>query len=477
LVEVSLMVEPCTILGRAFASHSNNRAVDIDVNAMHTYKANLEHDDTKLYLGSINNFLFDVFTGCRHLPQRGDIDLIVGGSPCQGFSIANRTGHETTKSINNSALVCTALSAIDFYRPKYAILENVPTMTTDRKYKGQLVNVSNQIMCALIGMGYQCRCFFLDAWHFGAAQSRTRLFIEIAAPGCPLASIPVGSHEYDLSQKNRTLGKTAADRKLLQRDLDALTSFPAIQVGDIWNDLPYIGNSHMGICIPYPDHKTYYTANSKARRIMSYIPHSNTILSHETSLNPGYLYASHRNLIPESFILRQIPESTDARFRRLHSTGLAPTITCVQAPSSRIQGKTLHYNQDRIISNMEAKRAQGFFDTDVLIGKQTKQYRIIGNSVCRQVAFALGVKLAEAVEKTPFVPDEEREEDLREIRKKGRSKVMVVIEVKRKRLFEEFLNIGQIDENLEDGNVDRDGVLFVPPSIAMEEGHAKKQRV
>jgi len=51
------------------------------------------------------------------------------------------------------------------------------------------------------------------------------------------------------------------------------------------------------------------------------------------------------------------------------------------------------------MSILEAKRLQGFLDTDVLIGKPKSAFRIIGNSVCRQVAFALGEKLAEAVRK------------------------------------------------------------------------------
>jgi hypothetical protein len=46
---------------------------------------------------------------------------------------------------------------------------------------------------------------------------------------------------------------------------------------------------------------------------------------------------------------------------------------------------------------LEAKRLQGFLDSDVLVGKPRMAIKIIGNSVCRQVAFALGEKLAEAV--------------------------------------------------------------------------------
>ena len=387
-----------------FDNPTNSRAVDIDINAIHSYKANLDHDGVNLYFGSINNFLFDVITRRRrHLPTKGDVDFILAGSPCQGFSIANTHGHDTQKSLSNSALVCTTISAIDFYRPKYAILENVPAMASSRKYQNGSAIISNQIMCALVGMGYQCRCLFLDAWNFGAPQLRTRLFIEIAAPGCLLPEIPPGSHAHPQRTMKRAIGKTAANIKFLERDLDTLTSFPPVQVGDVWKDLPSIDNGHLGICIPYPDHKTYWTANARDRKLTAHIPHSDSLVSSKDSRFPGYRWALHRNLIPKHLQPRLVPDQWDHRFIRVAADGLIPTVTTCQNPLDRNVGKTLHYNQDRVFSNLEAKRAQGFLDTDVLVGKPVKAYRIVGNSVCRQVAFALGESLAEAVRKTPPV--------------------------------------------------------------------------
>ena len=412
------------------------RAVDIDVNAIHTYKANLEHDDVNLYFGSINNFLFDVITGRdRKLPRPGDIEFILAGSPCQGFSNANPQGHEALKSRSNSALVCTTISAIDFYRPKYAILENVPEMATDRKYRDQPVNVSNQIMCALIGMGYQCRCLLLDAWNFGSPQTRTRLFIQIAAPGCVLPEIPPGSHAHPVGVNNRAVGKTATNLKFAERDLDTLTAFPPVKLQDFWDDLPSIGNGHLGVCIPYPDHKTTSTANARDRQLTSYIPHSDCSVPDSDSQCPGYTYALDRRLVPDHLQLQSKPfKTTDKRFKRFSPQGLAATVTCVAAPQSRISGKVLHYREDRVMSILEAKRLQGFLDTDVLIGKPKSAFRIIGNSVCRQVAFALGEKLAEAVKKGPTVERLQKaltmknESTVDEVKAPASMKFMVLIE-------------------------------------------------
>jgi hypothetical protein len=106
---------------------------------------------------------------------------------------------------------------------------------------------------------------------------------------------------------------------------------------------------------------------------------------------------------------------------------------------------------------MEARRAQGFLDSDVLVGSAAKAFRIIGNSVCRQVAFALGGKLAEAVKKGPVgsgngkVVEEIslRREIEHESRIPPRHKVMVLITQKKRKDTPE-------DSTMRDDNVVRD---------------------
>lgn len=386
----------CIILGIPTHNLADDRAVDIDINALHTYRANLETDKTNLYLGSINNFLFDIIRRrAEHLPQPGDIDLILAGSPCQGFSNANPAGRGAEKSLRNAVLVCATLTAIELFRPKYAILENVTAMASPAPgpHANPPINVANQMLCALIGMGYQCRAFILDACSFGAPQSRSRIFIEIAAPGCILPEIPSSSHAHPPSTRRLSLGKTAANLRFAPRDLESLTSFPPAQLRDSWDDLPSIGNGHLNMCIPYPDHRPYWTMNARDRAITAHIPASDSAFRH-----PNYEYALRRGLMPHHL---KLPTATGKekshRFERLAGDELAGTVTCFLNPVSGPCGRALHYRENRVFSILEAKRLQGFFDTDVLVGSPRTCYKIIGNSVCRQVAFALGGKLADAV--------------------------------------------------------------------------------
>ncbi len=102
-------------------------AVDYDRNAIHTYHANLVHpEEMALYFGSANVLLAAAINGkySKHVPRSGEVDFISAASPCQGFSNANQKRLNVT-SLRNSSLVASVAVFIDFYQPKYALLENV----------------------------------------------------------------------------------------------------------------------------------------------------------------------------------------------------------------------------------------------------------------------------------------------------------------------------------------------------------------
>jgi len=134
----------------------NKWAVDLDTPALHTYRANLRDPDTQLYLGSVNNYLQDGLLGkfSSMIPPPGQVDFISAGSPCQGFSNAN-LDRDSERSLGNSSLVASVASFVDFYRPKFALLENVHGLAQDRikKKDGKPYNVFSQLLCALVAIG------------------------------------------------------------------------------------------------------------------------------------------------------------------------------------------------------------------------------------------------------------------------------------------------------------------------------------
>ncbi|KAL1616059.1 hypothetical protein SLS56_011574 [Neofusicoccum ribis] len=129
-------------------------AIDWVKNAVSTYKAN--HSGQKpcwVYWGSVNDYLKEVMNGSKMecFAKIGGIDFIAAGSPCQGFSGLQRD-KASESSLRNISMVASVAAFVDFYRPKYALLENVVAMA--HRGKEQL-GIFPQLLCTLVGMGYQ----------------------------------------------------------------------------------------------------------------------------------------------------------------------------------------------------------------------------------------------------------------------------------------------------------------------------------
>lgn len=107
-------------------------------------------------------------------PDFGPVDVLVGGSPCQSFSIAGlRKGMDDPRG--NLALVFLGL--IDRFRPRFVLWENVPGVLSSNGGRdfGSFVGGLGQL-----GYGWAYRV--LDAQYFGLAQRRKRVFV-VACPG------------------------------------------------------------------------------------------------------------------------------------------------------------------------------------------------------------------------------------------------------------------------------------------------------
>jgi DNA (cytosine-5)-methyltransferase 1 len=101
--------------------------------------------------------------------ERGAIDLLVGGTPCQAFSVAGlRKGLDDPRG--NLALTFLALA--DHLRPKYILWENVPGVLSSSKGEDFASFIS-----ALAELGYGFAWRVCDAQYFGVPQRRKRVFL------------------------------------------------------------------------------------------------------------------------------------------------------------------------------------------------------------------------------------------------------------------------------------------------------------
>ncbi|KOB70090.1 Cytosine-specific methyltransferase [Operophtera brumata] len=214
-------------------------AVENSEAAAHAYSLN--NKKCSVFNEDCNVLLKDVMSGATHneqgvrLPMQNEVELIVGGPPCQGFSGMNRFNSGEYSNFQNS-LVASYLSYCDYYRPKFFILENVRTFVTFKK--GIILKLT---LRALLAMGYQCTFGVLQAGHYGVPQTRRRLIILASAPGYSLPLYPEPTHVF--SRRACSLG-TSIDGKRFTTNIRWEGSAPrrTCCIHDAMGDLPEICN-------------------------------------------------------------------------------------------------------------------------------------------------------------------------------------------------------------------------------------------
>ena len=133
-------------------------ANDIDHDACETYKLN--HGPV-IVEGSILNLI-------PMLNRMEGVDLVFGGPPCQGFSVAGKMNPDDPRS----ALIRSFFDVVDTVRPKAFICENVKALAVLGKWeeiRKQLLERANK--------NYRAALIVLNASDFGVPQNRERMFI------------------------------------------------------------------------------------------------------------------------------------------------------------------------------------------------------------------------------------------------------------------------------------------------------------
>uniref|UniRef100_A0A3B3ZA64 DNA (cytosine-5)-methyltransferase 1 n=1 Tax=Periophthalmus magnuspinnatus TaxID=409849 RepID=A0A3B3ZA64_9GOBI len=180
----------------------------------------------------------------QRLPQKGDVEMLCGGPPCQGFSGMNRFNSRTYSKFKNS-LVVSYLSYCDYYRPRFFLLENVRNFVS---FKSSMV-LKLTLRC-LVRMGYQCTFGVLQAGQYGVAQTRRRAIILAAAPGEKLPRYPEPLHVF--APRACSLNVVVDEKKYVSNVTRGNGGiYRTITVRDAMSDLPEIRNGAAALEISY----------------------------------------------------------------------------------------------------------------------------------------------------------------------------------------------------------------------------------
>lgn len=150
-------------LGYKWAGGHGVAAVEFDANAAETYRLNFPH--TPVLQRDIATVTVDELLALTGL-QVGELDILDGSPPCQGFSTAGKREFSDPRN----SLFKEYVRLIEGLQPKVFVMENVSGMV-----KGKMKLIFREIMLALKATGYTVRCKLLNAMYYEVPQSRERL--------------------------------------------------------------------------------------------------------------------------------------------------------------------------------------------------------------------------------------------------------------------------------------------------------------
>lgn len=340
------MFSGCGGLSRGFmdAGYEVLLGVDHEEIALKTFKHN--HGDAIAFHGDL--FKKETLLDMARLIKTKRVDVIVGGPPCQGFSL---TGSRREDDARNT-LFQSMVEAVKLFQPKAFVLENVPGLAT--LYGGK---AKTAIIEQFGNLGYTINFQVLYAPDYGVPQIRKRIFFVGLRDGkkfefpnpilepenyvtCEQAIGDLPSLEYDLGkEKSEYLTKPMSKyQKFMRKDSKILLN----NVGTVHTDL--------------------------VKSVIAQVPEG----------------GNHKDLPAGVGNSRKFNEA----WTRYHS----------QKPSKTIDTghrNHFHYKWHRVPTVRENARLQSFPDDFEFFGNKTQQYRQVGNAVPP----LLGFHLAKALKK------------------------------------------------------------------------------
>ena len=336
----------CGAGGMSYGMHKNNHfvtkvALDINEKVAQTFKNN--NTEAELVIGDIQDK--GIKEKIIHLSKKNNVNMIIGGPPCQGFSLkGKKLGLDDPRNF----LFLEYLHLVEELNPEIFVIENVKSLmsTSNGWFKNQIIN-------KIENLGYKVSVGIIKASDFGVPQNRERVIF--------------------LCSK---------DKKI---ELPLPTINKPITVREAIEDLAYL-ESNEG-CFE----QDYITkAKSKYQKAMR--ADSNKLYNHKAS-NHSEIAIYKLSLIPPEKGKEFLPEDLlgkqkfNSTWGRLKWDMPSPTIdTRFDAASN---GTNNHPFLNRTITPREAARIQSFDDSFIFYGNKVDIRTQIGNAVPPLMAKAI----------------------------------------------------------------------------------------
>ena len=270
-----------------------------------------------------------------------NVDVIIGGPPCQGFSIAGKRIVEDKRNELYKAFV----NFVRIFRPKAFVMENVPTILT----MGEGI-IRDSIISDFSSLGYNVSYKVLLASDYGVPQNRRRA-VFVGLLGSSTFDFPKPTVEQHISSKEA---------------IDDLPEF-SLPNGSPYTCSPqssFQAKSRKGSTGIYNHEITIHTP--KTQEIISMVPDG----------------GNYKNLPKELWDTRKV----HIAWTRLNSQKPSFTIDCGH-------NHHFHYKFNRVPTVRESARLQSFPDSFIFLGNKGSQLKQVGNAVPPMLAQQIAEQL------------------------------------------------------------------------------------
>ncbi len=303
---------------------------------------------------------------------RGKVDLVVGGPPCQGFSMAGRRKSNDKRN----KLIDSYVRFIDLVCPKLLFFENVYGFTTAIKKKTKLneETYSEYVVKELSNLGYNVAFEIIDFSQFGVPQRRKRFILIGVRDGDARSFFSNLKAHKEQFLKNKGISNVVSVKEAIS-DIEKRHGETPSQ------EMP---NFNMGVySSPRSNYQRFLRRKIKG---LDLLPDSHRFTNHSKKIIEKFEYilkAAKRN--------KSIDKSIKLRFntKKRSVTVLSriqPSPTLTTLPDDYI-----HYSEPRILTVREYARLQSFDDSFNFKGKYTTggkqrtkevpRYTQIGNAI------------------------------------------------------------------------------------------------
>lgn len=329
------------------------KAVEFDSSIANTYEKN--HPEVDMIVDDIKNI------DQSGLFKKGDANVIIGGPPCQGFSMAGARIRNDFMDDPRNYLFKHYFNVVKTVKPEVFVIENVKGIQTMQK--GEIFKEILRLFSSselLDGKPYHLYYRVVNAIDFGVPQKRERMII-----------IGTTKNKVDFD------GLFEKTKKQIRDEIP--TYFDYVTVKDAIGNL---GDTTEDGIVDNPKPETAYQQylSSTAIKLKNHTKthHSRIAIERMMKVNNG-----------ENFTVlnENIKSVHSGSYGRLSWDKPAPTITTrFDTPSG---GRFTHPIKNRTLSPREAARIQSFPDDFVFYGKKTSIIKQIGNAVPPKVSYFL----------------------------------------------------------------------------------------